>query len=559
MKRILLVARCILFAFILHSCTSDDGIGSATVVTFPTSGLLGQELIIELDHVPMGNLQVFFDNEEAPIDYFSEDAIKVIVPRTLTSATPLLKVIDINTNTTILSETFALKKPVIASYSASTVTFGEVFTIYGENFDVSQGYVKVYVNNQLATIVTTAYDQIEVMLPTAITSPNLEVKVNAQLQDVVSVLPLQLKPPKIIAITNTTAWITAQLVVTGENFNPNYEFGEVFVNGTKCYFTASGNSLSIDTPPGPYSDFKITNITYTTGELSSSFDCNLPVGNDVVMVNHFDDIRLHHQIFVHNDKAYTFKTIDDGDFTGSGDYTLLEFSPTTEQWTELSSFQYSGSIADAVYDGNDTVYLYKYHPDSNSYSLSKLNMNTFSETALTLPDTHIWTPILFAYQENLYLLSGLNNNGGAVTARAEKYKYSEATNTWTTLPSSAFADLPLVSAQGGYGKCNYLHHGGNIYISYHYLNTFKISPNLSVESFMYSFYFGYQNGVFGKPLNSNTGLANISNGAQIDFDHHGNYFTVNNQPYCISGSYSMYFQNSSFTQKVRKEILNGLL
>src|SRR6478672_9652816 len=149
----------IFLLLVFNSCTSDDSAANPAVVTFEQTGLLGQEVSIQMSNIPVGNLQVFFDLEEAAINYVSDDEIIVTVPRTVQSATPTLKIVDLTTNETVLNEVFGLKTPIISGLSSNEIGFDQVLSIYGENFDVLEDDIKVYVNNVEAEITNTNYQQ----------------------------------------------------------------------------------------------------------------------------------------------------------------------------------------------------------------------------------------------------------------------------------------------------------------------------------------------------------------------------------------------------------------
>jgi len=188
-------------------------------------------------------------------------------------------------------------------------------------------------------------------------------------------------------------------------------------------------------------------------------------------------------------------------------------------------------------------------------------MNTFQEVSIDLPSNKIRDPILFAYNDNLYLLSGLNNTNGSITVRDQKYRYSKATNQWTVLPSSAFANLPLVS-QYGIGDCDYLFSGNDIYISYNVDNrTYKITPSLDVTVYSGAMYFEYGKDIIAKAPNSNETLYNMtgSNHKYLHFDIAGRFFNLNNEIYCASGIWSLYYPKTNCTLRLKKEYLNGLL
>lgn len=307
MKQYLRFIGCVLLflTFIFSSCSSDSEASSSVIIDYPEQGVLGQAITIQLNYVPEGgNIQVFFDQEETDVNYLSETEISVVVPRSITTNTPQLKIIDLVTNETILNATFSLKTPIINSYSVNEITFNQILSIYGENFDVIEDDIKVYVNNQLADIISANYNEIQLMIPFAISNSNLQIKVVAQRQEVNSNIGLQLSSPVISNVTSPIAWITGQLIVIGSNFNPNDQFGQVFLNGVPCYFTASNTQLSITMPPGPFSDFHVNSITYITAGLTTSYNSNVPIGNDAIMVDYIDNTGFQHEIFVHNNMGY---------------------------------------------------------------------------------------------------------------------------------------------------------------------------------------------------------------------------------------------------------------
>jgi hypothetical protein len=558
----------VLLSFIFNSCSSSEGpqYVAPTLVNFQETGLLGQPISIEIDNFEVGKLQVFFDLEKAIIEESSEKGITVIVPRTIKRSNPTLKIIDLNENKTIFEKTFLLKKPVISSYSSESITFNETLTVYGKNFDTNKDFISVFINNEKAVIVNNDYNKIEIQIPTKIVKANLEVKVKSQLQETSSSPSLVLKNPIIKSVQNSEAWLGQTIYVDAENINPNQEFGEVYVNGIKSYFSVRDNKLEISMPPGPFKDFVITNITYKTADLTTSFDSNIKILGEYIVVDYIENVNVPFTVFVHNNKAYALKHSISENGESNRNYTLLEFSPNTEKWTELSTFHYYGYIVNAVYDNDDTLYLYKMSVSDQSFSLSKLNLNSFKETQLTLTSNKIVAPIFFAYQDNLYLLSGLNNNDGQISVRDQKYKYSKNSNSWTTLSSSAFEDLPLVSQYSAGGNpCSYIFNDGNIYISYGInFKTYKITPNLSVTAYPYEHYFEYGNNIFGRYNNFFNYLYNIVTNASkpmaLDslFGYGGSFFTINNEVYYLKNSSTPYYQNSLYTQKLRKDFLNGL-
>ncbi|WP_140485915.1 IPT/TIG domain-containing protein [Flavobacterium sp. GSA192] len=555
-------------SFLMISCNNSDNDPDyvpPTLKNFPESGLLGQPISIQIENMEIGKIQVFFDLEEADVKYTADNEIMVIVPTSIKRYNPTLKIIDLNENKTILSSTFTLKKPVITKYSSDNISFNETLTIYGENFDTNRNLIKVLVNNEIAQIQNTDFNKVEIMIPTKLTTANLEIKVQSQLQEASSTLPLVLKNPIIKGTQLNQVWLQQTLDVNIENVNPNSEFGEVFVNGIPCYFSASTNNIiGITIPPGPYKDFFVTNITYKTAGLTTSYDCNIKILNNFILVDHIDNAQTEFNIFIHNNKAYTFSYTIPGTDEFERYYTFLEFSPVTEKWKQISTFHYTGHIVNAVYDGNNTVYFYKLEGNSQSYSLSKFNMDTNKETAIDLPNNKIVAPLLFAFHDKLYLYSGLDRTSTSTTVRNKKYEYSKLDNTWRELSSSVLSELPLTSEHAVTTPIDYVFIGEDIYISYGLnYSTFKISPNLSVTKTPYALSFQYGNNIIVK--SSYDYLYNTKTNKYVAVDilnltgYSNNFFTLNNEVYYLRNSWSMYYQNTIYTQKISKQILNGLL
>ncbi len=411
-----------------------------------------------------------------------------------------------------------------------------------------------------------SYDSIAIKIPYNITTANLEVKVFAQLQEVTSPLNLNLKAPEIFTYNGAGVYwsISNSLILTGKNFNPQSEFGELTVNGINCYFSATADFIYVDLPPGPHADFEITEIVYTTGGLSYIHDSTIALFDDKIMVD-YSDASFQHTLFVHNNLAFKFQYYENADSSLGNDYTLASFSSDTQVWTDLNAYSYTGRIDDVVYDGEDSVFIYKHALFSEAFYLSKLNLDTFEEENIEMPFiNNVFNPILIPYQDNLYFLSGIIYYDGIPVTVANKYKYDSVAETWEELPSNFFVELPLIpSFPVGHGRITYLHHNESLYFYYGSGNgTYKLNPDLSIESINYLIYFEYNNDLFGFNYGDGNNLYNIttntSRPAQYGFLGR-NFFTLNNEIYFHQNSASSYFQNTQFTYKLSPEYLSDIL
>jgi len=555
----------VLILMSLISCSKSDGeeeYVAPTIVNFSNNGLLGQSVNIKLENFSIDKLQVFFDLEKAQIEYLSDEEIKVVIPRTIKRSNPTLKIIDLVTNETILSEGFLLKTPNITHYSTDKASFDENFIIYGENFDVDKSSVLVTINGENAQIVNSEFDKIEVKIPNAVKKSDLEVNVKAQLQEVKSNLALTLRPPVISTIDNKDLWIGSQLTIDGENFNPDNSLGEAYINGVSCYFEYYNKKIFITVPPGPFRDFKITNVSYKTAGQLISYDCNINLLNEGILVDQIVGSHQQHSVFVRNNRAYTFVYKNNNVYDYNYDYSLLEFSPITEKWAELTGFHYKGQIVDAVFDGVNKVFLYKKDYNSGVYTLSVLDLDTFSEKEIDFSFSNkIDNPRIFSFQGDLYFCNGSIYIHPNVSTLSERYKYSKLTNTWTLLDKSAFSELPIVNP-GGSGNSDYLHYKGKLFLSDYTNNrTYKINSDLSVDTYTYSYSFMYNDILYGSRTNVFNVLYNLYSQKNITLQSNlfAPCFTLNNEIYFFAGIKSVYYQNATLTtHRLRKEVLNVL-
>lgn len=217
---------------ILTSCSNSEEEISQLIIEAQLSGLLGEEITITGENFEPNKLQIFFDLEEAHLTYFSPTEIRFKVPRSLKRYDPMLQIINLETNEDILNAKFTLKTPKVTGYDENEITFDEKLIIHGENFDIDKDYVSVFINDEKAQILSVGHNTIECFIPYKILESNLTVKINSQLQGVISPVALKLKKP-IIEILNTDEVDSfgTILKVTGMNFNPEQQYGEVYLDG----------------------------------------------------------------------------------------------------------------------------------------------------------------------------------------------------------------------------------------------------------------------------------------------------------------------------------------
>lgn len=550
----------------LFSCSNDDNAAppEQLVTNAELNGILGEKITIEGENFMPNKLQVFFDLEKSQINFLSPELIEITVPRTLKRFNPTLKVINLTTNEDILNETFTLRAPKITGFGENNITFDETLVINGENFDIQEDFVEVYVNDEKAQLIRTNYNQLEVLIPYKITDASLTVKVKSQIQEAISTGQLTLRSPEIKNVTNDIAWLGGNLSISGINFNPVYEFGEVFVNGVKSHFTSQNKSLYIDVPLGPYSDFKITNITYVTAGLTTSFDIDLDIGNVGVMVDL--NANLNSEVVVYNNKGYVFTSEKVNSNDDMPTIELHEFSPETEKWVKVENFGFQGYLNAMVFDNDSNIYLYKGIATSVN-ELTKLNLNTFTETKIDIPfHESLSQSAMFCNDGDLFVLNGMIYENNQSIVSNKKYHYKSDFQQWEEITSNLFNDTV-------WGKSieRMIFHNGNLYFSRIADNgIYRLNADYSVTLMPGTIMlFSYGTSLIGRRSNIVNermrlyDIFDVTNGIDLVFggtyNSAGWFFVINDNIYYHKRGWLYDGKVELATYKLKKELINEIL
>jgi hypothetical protein len=558
----------IILTLCLISCSKDDTPPppppEQLVTNAVLEGLLGQPILIQGENFSLEKLQVFFDLERAQINLISPILIEVVVPRTLKRPNPTLKVINLVTNKDILNTTFMLKAPKITKYSDNQITFNETLVIHGENFDVNEDDVVVYINDEKVQLLRSSFDQIEIYIPFNLKDADLKVKVKTQLQEVMSSGQLSLRAPVIEDVQNDMVWLGGNLNISGSNFNPVEKYGEVLVNGVKSHYTAQNSKLSISVPLGPFSEFQITNITYKTAGLVTSYNVPLDIGNVGVMVDL--NPNLISDVVVYNGKGYAFSS----DYLNSNDtmhtVEMREFSPETETWTKVEGVDFQGYINGVVFDNSNSLYLYK-GSDDNKNELTKLNLDTFTETKINIPfHESLSRATMFSIDGDLFVINGWTYENNQSIVSNKRYRYKSDIDQWEEITSDLFTDTFW---QESIYNLNF--HKGDLYFS---RNTdtgiYRLNADFSVTKMPGTIMlFSYGNSIIGRQtniVNERMRLYNIfdvSNSIELAFggtyNSAGWFFVLNDTIYYHKRGW-LYDGNVELaTYKLKKELLHEIL
>ncbi|MCR8667668.1 IPT/TIG domain-containing protein [Aestuariibaculum sp. M13] len=552
-----------LICLVFISCDNNsEEVKSQIVTEIELSGVFDEEIAIKGENFEWDKLQVFFDLEKAPITYFSFTEIRVRVPRSLGKHNPTIRVIDLVSNEDIINQVFNLKPPKIESYSSAEITFDEKLIIRGENFDINKDYVDVRINNVKAEIFAVSYNIIEVYIPYAITDSNLKIEVTSQLQSVLSSLDLTLKRPQISKLlTENISYFGQKIMLTGANFNPDEDFGDVYVDGILCNYFSDNSNLIVDSPIGPFNEFEMKTLTYTTAGMTVNFDLHLPITNSSIMVEELANINFN--IITYNNKAYAF-TVDYYDPQEFGyQVDLFEFSPNTEKWTKIESFSYGGYLNEVIFDNINSVYLYKGVDRVNNNELTKLNLDDLTEKKLSLPfHESLGGASMFAFQNYLYVFNGNSYENDQTTPSNKKFVYSSNEDKWQEVNNDDFANNIWLDSQ----VYNRIFNNGNLYLTFGYPNgTYELNQNLDLNLMIgpYSggMLFPKDNKIIcaGNTVNDRTYIYNIYDNnttTQVIFAPLSNhkFFVLNNNIYFSAQHSAKYY-----TFKLKDGFFNEIL
>ncbi|NAS11435.1 IPT/TIG domain-containing protein [Poritiphilus flavus] len=543
--------------FITGISCNKDGTDDNTGPVFSSlpRAVMGEEIEIDGEGFELGRLQVFFDNEESAVNYVTNKKIKVVVPRTLERYNPTVRIVDLNTNENVLEETFLLRTPVVSGFSSAEISFQETLKIQGENFDSNEDFVQVEVNGERADVLRANHNEIDIYLPTAIFKSDLEVKVTAQLQEVVSEVPLQLKEPEILT-SSESFWTGGELVLTGMNFNPDMNIGKVFVDDKETTISrASKDELTIRIPVGPYEDFVANKVVYQMGGHEVSLDIQYEILNNSIVVDTNPGINGTKPV-VYAGKAYAYFQGDEVDFGYKNN--LYQFSADDQKWEIVEGTEFEGYLESLTSNEKGFLYVYSTVAD-NTRILKKINLADFSAEEIQLPfNDNRYGSVMFYFQDTFYMINGKSYDGNTTSNVATSYQYDELSETWSELSSGPIWEHFKFYSTGLSGI---FHFDGIMHYNYSpqsgVTKGYRLNPDLTLDDDSARFYFQYQGAIinqyfyyggFGNYLNDKPGIEHhLGSAWEI-----GNFFVLNDNIYFRKGS-------DDYTRKLKKEILNEIL
>ena len=402
-------------------------------IQVPNLGLLGDPINIFGTDLIADSLKISFQDSYTNSYQISNDTIATIVPRELYDFKVPIKLFNINNDSLYYNGDFSLRAPKISGVENNEVRFGEYIWVYGENFDIDSDYLKAFINEEEVSLGKVSYDSIQLFIPNNLDSQSLDVKINAQLQEVSSNNLMTLKTPTFSYSSNKTS-IGSLLTLNGDNFNPDIEYSSFKINDeidVRINNINNNNSLKIKIPYGPYEDFKIHSISYETAGMQTSYNNIINIDSPYIMHFKNDPALIMSEVYNYNDKLYFLGTENDDNSSPSTIY-LWESDLKNRVWNKINSIGFIGYSITSTINNSGEIYVYI---DSSNDGLKKINLNNLTLQNLdNIPNSQPRTsPIVVIKNDNLFIGKGYNpSNNSDYT---DLYKFDINLNTWKPVTS----------------------------------------------------------------------------------------------------------------------------
>lgn len=404
----------------------------------PIVGVIGDTLSINGNHFDIVNSRndVFFGNIQSTVIESNRETIKIIVPENIENPTESIK-LNAQLQEVIYNTSFQLSAPEINSISPLNATFREEITITGNNFDFEISRNKVYFGNIEATITYADKNTLVVTVPDDLESSSEQIKVVAQLHEVVFNENFQLIPPEINFVPQDV-YANQSITIQGAYFHPILDRNNITIEDIEVDLT-SGNTESLETkmPLGPFPRRKAI-VKIQLLDLIIEYEIELNILDKWVMISNdlpFRYNRSMSEAAVINDKAFVIcpsREISDSN------YYLWSYDYQTKNWDQKSlPFEIGVDESGGVLESNG-INLYVYLPnDENDFWEYNYVNDSWSKKSSFIGNrrdgaTH------FSINDDIYIGIGKDFSPYIPINYKDLYKYDSSLNQWEKLSDVPF-------------------------------------------------------------------------------------------------------------------------
>ncbi|MEO0330806.1 MAG: IPT/TIG domain-containing protein [Bacteroidota bacterium] len=351
--------------------------------------------------------------------------------------------VTVGEQTSSSEEEFEVIAPVvkITSLSATDLVEGDTLVIEGEGFGASLTEIQVKVGDELAEIVEVSETMIRIIVPRGISSGRVSIEVGDQ--TVSSEETVTVREPSPVVITKiepNVGILGTTVIITGEGFSGDDDENVVKFNGVTATITRATSTELIVTVPARAFTGK---VTVTTLGATGTSDENFVVEGtwiqkgDLPFNGGYDNVA-----FAIGDKGYALDM-------SSGNNRLYQYDPSTNLWTQKSSFpgDRRQDMTTVVFNGKAYAGLgrvlggvfrsyfdwWEYDPATNEWT-QKTNCPISSGEG-------------FAIGNKVYMQQ-------IDTSRKRFYEYDPSTDTWTQkqdFAGEAYSSRPVIFTIGDKG------------------------------------------------------------------------------------------------------------
>lgn len=375
-------------------------------------------------------LKVFFD--QLPSFYYTvnENLVEVLLPDNLKKHEFNIRLVYFDGPETQVP--YSLATPIVEEVLPVFPKVGDVITLKGNHFDRRKDKNEVFLGGKKAEIIESTREQLKVKIPDDVASGELEIQVNAQLQATIQEIKVKLAAPKINSYP-LEAKVGQELEIKGENFNPEYYWNKVLVNGYEAQIT-DGNStfLRFIMPDIPYPSREGELEVVVAGTAVQGIstiriqDQWLMISNDLPF-NYFGDMGS----FVINNTAYVFAT--DLNFNDPKTY-IFKFHPEDFTWTKIPTpFTFFRGLVLA--QTNEKVYIYTRELENNFWEYIPAS-NTWTNKS-NFPGAPRDRTLMFHANGKIYIGPGKNFDISGTDGRG-LFVYDPSMDNWVELEEPPF-------------------------------------------------------------------------------------------------------------------------
>ncbi|MBB3125143.1 N-acetylneuraminic acid mutarotase [Mesoflavibacter sabulilitoris] len=334
---------------------------------------------------------------------------------------------------------FTLLEPQIESISPLNATFRDELTITGDNFDFAISRNKVYFGNIEATVTFADRNTLKVIVPDDLESSSEQIKVVAQLQEVVFNENFQLIPPEINFVVQDV-YANQDITIQGAYFHPVLERNNITIEDIEVDLT-TGNTESLETniPLGPFPRRKAI-VKIQLLDLIVEYEIELNILDKWVMVSDNLPFRFHRSVnnaIVAQNQAFVIAPSQD---INDNNYYLWKFNPVDFSWGQSTIPFTMKSSAVSVSNG-DKIYVYNAEINNGFWEYNPIT-EQWNELTAYIGSRRDY-PTHFSINGEIYIGMGADFEPYTSIKYGDFYKYSPTTNSWTQIADFTYQNYFL--------------------------------------------------------------------------------------------------------------------